>query len=71
MSINKIKYSSFKEQLELDIIPRLKKLIENEREHLNMLLETKASENMIKNSEYHLKHFEQRYDEYVKYAQNL
>ena len=51
-----------------DIIPRVWQMVENEKEHLNWLIDNNAPKEMIETSRNHLNHFRQRYKEYVDYV---
>lgn len=76
---------TFKEELENSLIPAIKRMIENESAHLEMLKKYQVTHNggfldfilktdiekMIIVSQAYLTHLEERLDDYVKYAQNL
>ena len=62
---------SFKEQMKQDIIPRVWKMAENEKEHLNWLIDNNAPKDMIETSQRYLSHFRQRHKEYIEYADGL
>ena len=55
---------SFKEQMKLDIIPRVWQMAE--KEHLNWLIDNNAPKDMIETSQRYLSHFRQRHKEYTE-----
>ena len=59
---------SFKEQMEQDIIPRLRQMAEKEKDHFNWLIDNNAPKEMIETSRQYLSHFRQRYNEYIDYV---
>lgn len=72
--ISPVVFSSFKEQMQKDIIPRLAQMIEKEKNHLEFLKkqpQTDEVKKFISTSEFQLNHFTQRHKEYVRYAINL
>lgn len=59
---------SFKEEIEQNIIPRIWQMAENEKEHLNWLIDNNAPSEMIETSRQYLNHFKQRHQEYIDYV---
>lgn len=62
---------TFEEQMRDDFIPRVWKMAENERQHLNWLIENNASPEMIQRSREYLDHFIQRHKDYSDYIQKI
>jgi peroxiredoxin family protein len=72
--ISPVKYLSFKEEMQNNIIPRVAQMIVKEKKHLEFLKsqpQTDEVKQFICTAEFQLKHFTQRHQEYVKYADNL
>lgn len=65
------KYSSFKEEMINDIIPRVAKMIEKEQAHLIWLESKKAPQEFIDRSRFYLAHFKASHREYNEYANGL
>jgi hypothetical protein len=61
---------TFREQMKQDFIPRVWRMAEKEKEHLNWLIDNNAPKDMIKTSQKYLNHFRQRHKEYVEYAES-
>lgn len=65
---------TFKQEMEMDFIPRIAEMIEKERTHLNYLKSQPKNEiigGFIQKSNQCLSHLQKRYKEYVEYAKNL
>ena len=62
---------SFKEQMNQDLIPRVWKMVEKEKEHLGWLIDNDAPTEMINMSSSPLSHLRQRHKEYNDYVANL
>jgi hypothetical protein len=66
---------SFKEQLEQEFIPAIRRMAEKERKHLEWLQKHDQSNKQIYmftlRSACVLKHLDERLDEYIKYADGL
>ncbi len=66
---------SFKQQLEQEFIPAIRRMAEKERKHLEWLQTNDQSNKEIRNftlrSACILKHLDERLEEYIKYAEGL
>ena len=72
--ISPVVCSSFKEEMNKKIIPNVRVMLEKEQKHLEFLKSQEQTEEVkgyIVNSEYHVKHFSQKIQEYIRYANNL
>jgi ubiquinone/menaquinone biosynthesis C-methylase UbiE len=69
---------TFKETIEVDVIPTIKTMIEKEEEHLAYCLKSKQEnptfkhiDKFIRNSKFYLKHYKTRLQEYIDYANTI
>jgi uncharacterized protein (DUF2164 family) len=59
---------SFKEKLIADIIPRIEKMMQKEKEHMIWLIDNSAPIEFIQLSQTYYDHFVERVQQYKKYA---
>jgi hypothetical protein len=65
---------TFKQELEMDIIPRISEMFHKEIAHLAYLKEQPKNETVdefIKESNHYISHLKKRYNEYMEYAKRL
>lgn len=62
---------TFKDVMEIDLIPRMEEMIEKEKRHLNYLIDKNAPQEMIDGSRAALSHLRVRHKEYVDYLDTL
>ena len=63
----KVVYKSFKEEMELSIIPWVEIMIQKESDHLNFFKENDAQQEWIFKSKINLTHLRRRLKQYKKY----
>ena len=66
-----IENKSFKEQMVNEIIPLVEEMVEKEKNHLQWLIDNKASKEMIQKSQRYYNRYQKGLNDYVKYTESL